>query len=178
IEEHNPYGYTGREMDSETGLMFYRSRYFSSEQRRFVQKDRWNGIKTVPMTYINAYAYVGNNPINAVDPYGTFSALGTFGTVLMGAGGLIMLSTIITGPFGLGFGAIVFGLGAAAFTMDVYLSIRMNQLEADELKRNLEKKKKEGPAGEIMEEVHPDIDYITPRLPDDEDKKPDECVDD
>jgi len=70
IEQFNPYEYTGRELDDETGLMFYRSRYFSPEQRRFVEEDRWNGIKTVPMTYINAYAYVGNNPVNAVDPYG------------------------------------------------------------------------------------------------------------
>ena len=35
------YGYTGRRMDSETGLMYYRSRYYSPGQRMFVQEDRW-----------------------------------------------------------------------------------------------------------------------------------------
>jgi len=70
IEQFNPYGYTAREMDKETGLMFYRSRYFSPEQRRFVEEDRFRGFIQTPCTYINRYFYVKNNPINFFDPKG------------------------------------------------------------------------------------------------------------
>ncbi len=60
-----PYSYTGREWDKETGLYYYRARYYDPSVGRFVQKD--------PIGFgggINVYAYVKSNPINAVDPTG------------------------------------------------------------------------------------------------------------
>ena len=61
----NPYLYTGRRYDPETGLYYYRARMSSAAQRRFLQPD--------PIGYaggMNMYAYVGNNPVMYVDPWG------------------------------------------------------------------------------------------------------------
>jgi RHS repeat-associated protein len=58
------YGYTGREPD-ETGLVYYRARYYDSMIGRFTQRDPI-GLKGG----INRYAYVNENPINFTDPQG------------------------------------------------------------------------------------------------------------
>ena len=58
------YGYTGREPDA-TGLIYYRARYYDPAIQRFTQRD------PIGMAGgINAYAYVGNNPTNFIDPTG------------------------------------------------------------------------------------------------------------
>ena len=61
----NPYGFTGRRIDKESGLYYYRARYYSSQLGRFLETD--------PMEYVdsfNLYAYVCNNPVNWFDPLG------------------------------------------------------------------------------------------------------------
>ncbi len=63
---NNDFGFSGRRLDEETGLMYYRARYYSAEMGRFMSRD--------PLGYVdglNMYAYVGNNPLNFVDPTGT-----------------------------------------------------------------------------------------------------------
>ena len=60
----NPYQYTGRENDG-TGLYYYRARYYSPSQRRFISEDPI-GLSGGA----NIYAYVGGNPISSVDPMG------------------------------------------------------------------------------------------------------------
>ncbi|MFO0700129.1 MAG: lipid II-degrading bacteriocin [Nitrospira sp.] len=64
-----PYTYTGREFDSESGLYYYRARYYDPATGRFLQKDAagFSGG-------INFYAYVGANPTIFVDPFGLFSS--------------------------------------------------------------------------------------------------------
>jgi RHS repeat-associated protein len=77
------YGYTGREPDA-TRLIYYRARYYDPAIQRFTQRDPigWAGG-------INAYAYVGNNPVNLTDPSGTIpeGASNTGGTSYPAEGG-------------------------------------------------------------------------------------------
>jgi RHS repeat-associated protein len=61
----NPYGYTGRRRDGESGLWHYRNRMYSAKLGRFLQRD--------PAGYVdglNLYAYVRNNPLRYLDPEG------------------------------------------------------------------------------------------------------------
>ena len=64
-----PYTYTGREFDSESGLYYFRARYYDSASGRFLQKDAAGFAGG-----INFYAYVGANPTIFVDPFGLFSS--------------------------------------------------------------------------------------------------------
>ena len=62
------YTYTGREWDKETGLYYYRARYYDPMEGRFISKDPigFRGGDVV------LYGYVHNNPINRKDPKGLF----------------------------------------------------------------------------------------------------------
>jgi RHS repeat-associated protein len=60
-----PYTFTSREFDSETGLLHYRKRYYDSAIGRFVSED--------PAGFgggLNFYSYVSENPIGRTDPFG------------------------------------------------------------------------------------------------------------
>jgi RHS repeat-associated protein len=61
----NPYLFTGRQLDEETGLYYYRAREYSPTLRRFIQRD--------PFEYVdgpNAYSYARSMPTATVDPTG------------------------------------------------------------------------------------------------------------
>ncbi len=61
----NPLQYTGRDYDQETGLRYYRARYYDPTVGRFISED--------PIGFdggMNFYSYVANNPIGFVDPSG------------------------------------------------------------------------------------------------------------
>jgi RHS repeat-associated protein len=66
------YGFTNREHDSESGMMYYRARYYAPEIGRFIQEDPNPGKIIKPMTANNRYAYAGNNPTMNIDPNGEF----------------------------------------------------------------------------------------------------------
>ncbi|MCK5643418.1 MAG: RHS repeat protein, partial [Gammaproteobacteria bacterium] len=61
----NPFTYTAREYDAETGLYFYRERYYDPQAGRFLTPDPI-GFSAGP----NFYTYVNNNPLNWIDPWG------------------------------------------------------------------------------------------------------------
>ncbi|WP_054696628.1 RHS repeat-associated core domain-containing protein [Geotalea toluenoxydans] len=81
------YTYTGREWDKETGLYYYRARYYDSIEGRFIQKD--------PIGFqggINQFIYTLNNPVTHTDPKGLATwvggeASGGVNIILLGAGG-------------------------------------------------------------------------------------------
>jgi RHS repeat-associated protein len=100
----NPFAFTGREDDG-TGYYYYRARYYSPDQKRFIAEDpaEFSGGDS------NLYSYVGNSPLNAVDPTGRFIfaipagiALGDLlagGAVAVGAAGtLAMLQQRFSSP--------------------------------------------------------------------------------
>ena len=65
-----PYGFTGREFDGESGLSYYRARYLDSAIGRFIQSD--------PLEFkagdLNIHAYVSNDPFNWKDAEGLASS--------------------------------------------------------------------------------------------------------
>jgi RHS repeat-associated protein len=71
----NPFQYTGREFDAETGLYYYRARYYDQTTGRFISED--------PIGFsggFNFYSYVKNNPTDFTDLFGLtdFSEAQTF----------------------------------------------------------------------------------------------------
>jgi RHS repeat-associated protein len=61
--------FTGKELDSESNLNNYGARYLASQMGRFVSPDPTGGHLDNPQS-LNRYAYVGNNPLNFIDPTG------------------------------------------------------------------------------------------------------------
>lgn len=61
----NFFRYTGREFDAETGLFYYRARYYDPAGGRFLSNDPENFAADV-----NFYRYVGDDPVGLTDPSG------------------------------------------------------------------------------------------------------------
>ncbi len=62
----SPFRYTAREFDSETGLYYYRARYYWSAIGRFLNEDSSRFATGTP----NFYPYVESSPVNHSDPSG------------------------------------------------------------------------------------------------------------
>ena len=88
----NPLLYTGRDYDEETGLYYYRARYYSPELSRFLSPDPLGPASGD----LNAYAYCLNNPVMYTDPSGQFlvqvpivAAAMVWATAIVGTSALI-----------------------------------------------------------------------------------------
>jgi RHS repeat-associated protein len=65
----NRWLFTGRESDFETGLYHFRARAYSPRLGRFLQRDPFGQLPDA-----NVYRYVGNHPLDRVDPFGFLEA--------------------------------------------------------------------------------------------------------
>jgi len=85
-DQGNSTEYTGREND-ETGLYFYRARYFDPVLKRFISEDPIGTAGGV-----NLYAYVGGNPVSFVDPEGKLPIL--LPAIIVGGAAALLLKAI------------------------------------------------------------------------------------
>ena len=69
----NPYRFTAREFDAESGLSYHRARYYDGNAGRFITRDPI-GLAGGDQ---NLYSYVFNDPVNLTDPSGTVAAVGS-----------------------------------------------------------------------------------------------------
>ncbi|MEZ6189480.1 MAG: RHS repeat-associated core domain-containing protein [Planctomycetota bacterium] len=62
----NPYGFQGRRLDPETGLYYFRNRYYSPSEGRFIQRDPvWDAANVG-----GQYSFAGSSPLSGADPDG------------------------------------------------------------------------------------------------------------
>jgi RHS repeat-associated protein len=65
------HGFTGKELDSDTGLYYNNARWYDSEIGRFISEDPM-GDPNNP----NLYSYCANNPLTGIDPTGLYDDSG------------------------------------------------------------------------------------------------------
>jgi RHS repeat-associated protein len=85
--------FTGYERDSESGLDFAKSRYYSSNQGRFTSVDPLmpSAILVNPQTF-NRYSYVTNSPVNLIDPSGLWGIIPVEGCI----GGAVTFQSLLS----------------------------------------------------------------------------------
>jgi RHS repeat-associated protein len=67
----NPLRYSGEQWDADAGLLYLRARWYDPATGRFLTRDPFPGLAALPQTQ-HPYVYVGNNPVNLVDPSGRY----------------------------------------------------------------------------------------------------------
>jgi RHS repeat-associated protein len=106
LSETNPsvkfrYGYTGREQDQETGLDYYRARYYDAANGRFISVD--------PIGFgagdTNLYRYVGNSSTMYTDPSGEIIPLVALAWIAGAAVSAGLTAAAIGGTIGFARGA-------------------------------------------------------------------------
>lgn len=129
-----PYTYTSREFDPETGLYFYRARQYDPSAGRFLQEDPLNlaSVK-LPMQVhqfprlrhprvlilnpgnLHLYGYSTNNPITSGDPWGLVNWGGIFGQ----AADAIGFAVDTSGTYGY-YGGAIGGAAGATFGFGLF----------------------------------------------------------
>ena len=81
---NNPFTYRGYYYDNDLDLYYLQSRYYDSKICRFISPDEIGYLgANGDLNSYNLYAYCSNDPINCVDPTGTFSL--KLGIIIAGA---------------------------------------------------------------------------------------------
>lgn len=116
------FGYTAQRLDSESGLYYYKRRYFSSTQGRFLQPDPLGYQIEVACgcscaggcgddakaSQLNLYGYVENDPVNFVDPLGLQVAQGLQAAqTIVKAAPVVVRAGASLGPVGIGAAVVV-----------------------------------------------------------------------
>jgi RHS repeat-associated protein len=73
-ESWNPFGFTGHELDDETGLYYARARFYDPEVGRFLSEDPFGGLTEQPPS-LHRYLYAYQNPTVYYDPTGRVNFL-------------------------------------------------------------------------------------------------------
>jgi RHS repeat-associated protein len=68
----NLYLFTGEQFDSATGFYYLRARYTDPAAGRFITTDPFSGRESEPAS-LNKYIYAQADPVNKIDPLGTFT---------------------------------------------------------------------------------------------------------
>ena len=68
---NDPYFFTGKERDQESGLDYFGARYYASSMGRFISSDAAGPDPKNPQA-LNLYRYALNNPLRYVDPDGRY----------------------------------------------------------------------------------------------------------
>ena len=79
----NDFLYRAEQMDSETGLIYLRDRYYDPSTGGFITRDSFPADEHLTQS-INRYVYTGNNPVNRIDPHGRWT--GDDDLVVIGVG--------------------------------------------------------------------------------------------
>jgi RHS repeat-associated protein len=106
--------FTGRPYDAAVGILDYRLRQYDPALGRFLQRDPLN--LTFPLQH--SYAYVGNNPVNRIDPLGLWfnSLYEAVGTVALGLGAVALVGVGLVAAGVIAVPAAVGAITAAAGT--------------------------------------------------------------
>jgi RHS repeat-associated protein len=91
VSSENPYAFTGRRIDVETQLLFFRNRYFATEQGRFASRDPFGFTDGINL-------YAGYFVPNGVDPSGLKNLSDHIKETFFNSGGLSHTGKIVTIP--------------------------------------------------------------------------------
>jgi RHS repeat-associated protein len=108
------YGYTGRERDPDTGMLYYRARFYDPQVGRFLSEDPIGFRGGEPSFYI----YVHNDPLRFRDPLGLRRCNPIVGGIVGGlVGGLAgtAIGAAVGGLGGAGIGCVAGALGIGGF---------------------------------------------------------------
>lgn len=68
----NNHLYAGEQFDPDLNLYYNRVRYLNVETGRFTSQDRFGGNSYDPAS-LHKYVYANANPVNSIDPSGSFT---------------------------------------------------------------------------------------------------------
>ena len=117
----NKFGYTGHQMDKESGLIYFQARYYDPQIGRFITQDPFEGDWMTPMS-LHRYLYAYGNPTSYIDVDGNIAILAEAANQLSGFNSWLSSRTegcnsgVVCGVAGATIGVTrgVVGLGEAA----------------------------------------------------------------